>query len=202
MSFNIKDFKSNLRYGGARANLFEVQMGYPPGLNISGQDIELNEFSRRLKFLCKIATIPESSITPVMVPFQGREIYTAGFKTFEPLTITIINDEDFYVRAAFETWIGAINGHNSNTKNSGINTSPSSYQVDGLVKQYSQSALLPTPENRYKLDEVEPSAIRTYKFVNMFPITVSSIEVNWNKNEIEEFSVTFRYDYWVIAPNE
>lgn len=234
MSFNIKDFKSNLLYGGARTNLFEVQMGYPPGLNVSDEGVELNQFSRKLKFLCSGASLPLSSVNEVIVPFQGREVYTVGTKTFEPFTITVINDEDFYIRKTFEYWIGAMNGHSSNTKNSGLNSSPSSYQVDGLIKQYSQAALgtnyverntIKQPikyetaefeaesekfvDRRFsrgssttKLTEVEPIPIRTYKFINMFPITLSPIDLDWNNEQIEKFTVTFRYDYWVVGPNE
>jgi hypothetical protein len=239
MSFNIKNFKSNLLYGGARTNLFEVQMGYPPGLNISDENVELNQFSRKLKFLCKSAFLPSTSIDAVTVPYQGREVYTAGTKVFDPFTITVINDEDFYIRKTFEFWVGAMNGHSSNIKNSGVNSSPSSYQVDGVIKQFSQTSLGPPyvernsikqpvkyestvlesdvydPANpdrfidrRFsrnsatsKLTEVEPIPIRTYKFVNMFPISVGSIELSWEDEKIEEFSVTFKYDYWVIGPN-
>lgn len=240
MSFNIKNFKSNLLYGGARTNLFEVQMGYPPGLNVADEGVELNQFSRKLKFMCRAASLPSSMVNEVVVPFQGREVYTVGTKTFDPFTITVINDEDFYIRKTFEYWIGAMNGHSSITKNSGVNSSPSSYQVDGLIKQYSQTALGssyiekntikepikyetsaaednvydPNNPSRFvdrrfsrgsstsKLTEVEPIAIRTYKFVNMFPITLSAINLDWNTEKIEEFTVTFRYDYWVIGPNE
>jgi len=232
MSFNIKNFKSNLLYGGARTNLFEVQIGYPPGLNVDDEGVELNQFSRKLKFLCNAAALPSSSVEAVTVPCQGREVYTVGSKVFEPFSITVINDEDFYIRKTFEYWIGAMNGHKSTTKNSGINSSPSSYQVDGLVKQFSQTAFGPPyieknaikdpiryektaleneiiVDRRFsrnsatsKLTEVEPIPIRTYKFVNMFPISLSQINLSWNSESIEEFNVTFKYDYWVIGPNE
>ena len=192
MAFNINAFKSNLQYGGARTNLFEMQLGFPPGLdNISEVGVELNEFSRKLKFLCSVASIPSASIGEVVVPFYGRDVYAAGTRTFEALSLNIINDEDFYIRKAFEGWIGAINGNKSNDKNSGANSSPSSYQVDGLLKQYSQYV-----ENN------EYIPIRTYKFVNLFPTDISTIELSWDSSEIQRFSVTLRYDYWVIGPNE
>jgi hypothetical protein len=36
----------------------------------------------------------------------------------------------------------------------------------------------------------------------MFPVDVSPIEVNWSANDqIEEFSITFAYQYWTSAEN-
>lgn len=190
MAFNINKFKSNLTYGGARTNLFEVQLGFPPGLNV---DVGLNQFSEKLSLMCKTASIPSSSVGSVAVPFFGRDVYTAGNREFDPITFSVINDEDFLLRRVFEVWLGAINGHKSNQKNSGVNSSPSSYSVDGLVKQYSQGT---GDVNR----DVFP--IRTYKFVNMFPTDISAIELSWDNTDIEEYSVSFRYDYWQIGPNE
>jgi hypothetical protein len=189
MSFNISNFKNNFKYGGARSNLFEMQMGYPPGLNAGDIGVNLGAFSTSLRFLCNSASIPSSSVDAVTIPYQGREVYSVGTKTFDPFTITIINDEDFYLRKTFEFWIGAMNGHKTNTKNRGLNSSPSSYQVDAEVKQFAQTSS----------DGQTPTVIRAYKFINMFPISLSAIDLSWNSNAIEEFSVSFRYDYWKVG---
>lgn len=235
MSFNISKFKSNLLYGGARSNLFEMQMGLPAGIDFSSVGIDTQNFFTKLRFLCNASSIPSTSVEVVQVPFYGREIYTVGTKTFDPFSITIINDEDFYLRRAFEHWVGSLNGHSSNQKVNGASSSPNSYQTEGTLKQFSQSKLgtkyidklsikSPVRYDHSKYDDEvydplrpdkfvdrrfskrnspsgSPSSegaipIAAYKFVNMFPISVSSMDLNWNSNTIEEFSVAFRYDYW------
>lgn len=193
MAFNINQFKNALTNGGARSSLFEVQLTFPKSLdtNVDGVSdlltLQLEPATRALTFMCKTASIPSATVTTVDIPFMGRKVSCVGTRTFEPWAITIINDENFLVRKAFEVWMAAMNGHASNMKGGGISSSPISYQVDAIVKQFSQSV------NQYP-----DKPIRVYKFVNVFPTELSNIELNWdNENTIEEFSVTLKYDYWV-----
>ena len=44
------------------------------------------------------------------------------------------------------------------------------------------------------------SPIKKYKFVGMFPVDIAAIDLDWGSNDaIEEFSVTFQYQYWESA---
>jgi len=44
--------------------------------------------------------------------------------------------------------------------------------------------------------------LKTYTFVGIFPVDLSPIDVAWDSNDtIEEFTVTFQYDYWVDVAN-
>jgi len=186
MPFNITKFKSNLKFGGARPYLFQVQLSLPQDVQISGS--LRASFSEKFSFSCRSASIPGSSVSNIEIPYQGRKVYCAGNRVFEPWTVTIINDEDYSIRSVFEFWLGSINGHSSNTKNSGVTSSPRTYQSDAVVKQYSQDSEIP---------------IKTYIFAHLFPTEMSQIELDWNSTDIiEEFSVTFRYDYWRIGPND
>lgn len=186
MSFNITKFKSNLKFGGARPYLFQVQLNLPSDIEAPGELKSI--FTEKFSFSCRAASIPGSSVSNLEIPYQGRKVYCAGNRVFEPWSVTVINDEDYSLRSVFEFWLGSINGHSSNTKNSGVTSSPKSYQSDAIVKQYSQDNHIP---------------IKTYIFVNLFPTEMSAIELDWNSTDsIEEFSVTFRYDYWRIGPND
>lgn len=102
----VDDFKSKLRGGGARPNLFKTTLNFPA---YAGGNVELTSF------LCKSAQLPQSQMAPLLVPFRGREMKIAGDRTFEDWTVTIINDTDFDVRDAFERWMNGINAHQSNT---------------------------------------------------------------------------------------
>ena len=99
----VDDFKSKLVGGGARANMFKVTCNFP---GYAQGDVELTSF------LVKGAQMPASIISPIMVPFRGRQLQIAGDRTFEPWSITVINDVDFRVRGAFERWMNGINNHN------------------------------------------------------------------------------------------
>ena len=42
------------------------------------------------------------------------------------------------------------------------------------------------------------AGIKTYNFVDAFPVDVSPIDLNWGDNDsIEEFTITFAYQYWI-----
>jgi hypothetical protein len=102
----ITGFKERLAGGGARPNLFEVEIPtFPEGITwgtASGQE------AQTFSFLCKAAQLPASNVSPIDVPFRGRILKVAGDRTFDPWTVTIINDEDFKLRTAFEKWVNLL----------------------------------------------------------------------------------------------
>jgi hypothetical protein len=168
MSLNIDDFKSKLTGGGARSNLFRATVTYP---GYAAGDVELTSF------MCKSAQLPASTIETIAVPFRGRNLQIAGDRTFEPWTITIINDTDFAIRNAFERWMNGINAH---TENTGL-TNPTDYKADVLIEQLDKSGV----------------AVKRYDFKGTFPTSVGAIDVSYDtENEIEEFEVELQVDYW------
>ena len=92
----ISAFKSALRGGGARPNLFEVTIPSPPsGVNLT----------ENFPILCKAAALPASNIGSIDVPYRGRIFKVAGDRTFDTWTVTIINDQEFEIRDAMELWM-------------------------------------------------------------------------------------------------
>ena len=83
----ITQFRSKLGGGGARPNLFEVNINKFPFVG----DWDNETF----QFLCKAAALPASNVASVEIPFRGRTLKVAGDRTFDNWTITVINDEDF-----------------------------------------------------------------------------------------------------------
>ena len=170
---SISAFKSVLQ-GGARPNQFGVEVSFPSGVANSWTAVA----PLQSQFLCHAASIPASTLAPANAPYRGRDVYLAGERTFAPWTISIYNTESFALRNAFETWSEMMN---SNPDNTGT-TSPAKYQADLAVVQYDRNNL----------------ALKSYKFVDAFPIEISPIELEYSKNNvIETFSVTFAYQYWV-----
>ena len=164
----VDDFKAKLTGGGARANLFKATLGFPGYVTT---DLET------ASFMVKAAQLPSSVISPIMVPFRGRQLQIAGDRTFEPWTITVINDTGFGVRDAFEQWMNGINQHNANT---GL-TDPSDYMADMIVSQ---------------LDK-DGTAVKSYNIRGTFPTNLGAIEVSYDsENTIEEFTVELQVQYW------
>lgn len=195
MAFDITQFKSALVWGGARPSLFECSLSFPTGfpLSIVSEDgvsgvLPVGTAAERLTFMAKASSIPASTISPIEVPYFGRKVKFAGNRTFPEWTITVINDENFLVRRAFEAWLAAINTHKSNLKK----FPGSTYMTQGTVKQYGKQG-----GNASSSVGANIPPIRQYNFYNVFPSEVSPIELNWgSENEIEEFTVTLQYDYW------
>ena len=94
MAFNINDFRGELEFGGARSSLFEVTMTNP--LNAAGDS--------KFRFLCRAAQVPAATVGVVTTPYFGRQVKHAGNRTFDPWTVTIINDVEFSSRTALEGW--------------------------------------------------------------------------------------------------
>ena len=167
----ISDFKSRLSGGGARPNLFEVELAFPDAVSIA------NDVLQKSRFLVKAAALPTSTIAPVDIPFRGRILKVAGDRTFETWTVTVINDTDFAIRSAFEKWMNAINKLDDAT---GL-TNPESYQKDAQVHQLDRDG----------------STLRSYKFWDIYPTNISTIDLSYETTDtIEEFTVEFQVHWW------
>ena len=188
----LSQFKSKLIGGGTRPNLFEVSIPtFPSAISeawSAGDDSENGIF----KFLCKATALPASNLGSIEIPFRGRTLKVAGDRTFDDWTVTIINDEDFKLRTAFERWSNVMSRLDDAT---GV-TNPSSYMTDGYVQQLGRGN---TPATGTPSDG-ESSVLRSYKFFDVFPITVGEIALSYDTtDQLEEFDVTFRYQYFTIG---
>ena len=167
----ITDFKSKLIGGGARPNLFEVELAFPEEIAID------NDVKEKARFLVKAAALPASNITPIDVNFRGRILKIAGDRTFDTWTITVINDTDFAIRSAFEKWMNSINRLSDAT---GTNN-PADYQEDAYVHQLDRDG----------------STLRTYRFYDVFPTQISQVDLSYETvDTIQEFTVELQVVYY------
>ena len=167
----ITDFKSKMAGGGARPNLFEVELVFPDPIAIE------NDVKEKSRFLVKAAQLPASNITPIEVNFRGRILKIAGDRTFDTWTVTVINDVDFSIRSAFEKWMDFINSMEDATGAQ----DPAAYQPDAYVHQLDRDG----------------STLRTYKFHDVFPTNISAIDLSYETvDSVEEFTVEFQVQWW------
>jgi len=167
----ITDFKSKMAGGGARPNLFEVELVFPDPIAIE------NDVKEKSRFLVKAALLPASNITPIEVNFRGRILKIAGDRTFDTWTVTVINDVDFSIRSAMEKWMDFINSMEDATGAQ----DPALYQPDAYVHQLDRDG----------------STLRSYKFHDIFPTNISAIDLSYETvDSVEEFTVEFQVQWW------
>lgn len=181
MAFRVQEFRSQMVFDGARPNLFECSLTFP-FLAVGEGDPQ-----RKWTFMARAAQLPGSTVNQVPMMYFGRELKFAGNRTFPEWTVTVINDEDFVIRKAFERWMSGINSHVTNLRDPEfINGSNAGlgYQQNGYVTHFAKTG----------------ERIKRYKFVGLFPIDISPIELDWGANDtIEEYAVTFAYQWWESA---
>lgn len=172
MPFNINEIRSHLVRGGARPTLFQVQITNP----INGsQDLEV-------PFMVKASSLPQLSVSQIIVPYFGRQIYVPGDRNWQPWTATIINDENFKIRNAIEHWNTAMNSLEGNLATEG--SPPSLYKSQATVIHYGKDG----------------EELRIYQFNGIFPMEVAPIQLSWEQRDtIEEFEVTFSFDDFEVV---
>ena len=179
MAFNANEFRSALPLGGARPNLFEIEINFPDfvtGGTLAGRQVAL---------LCKASSVPQSTVGTVEVPYFGRTIKFVGDRTYDTWSATIINDEAYTVRRALEDWQNAINQFDFNSFNrQNIEAGGAvGSTANILIKQFTKTG----------------SVAQQYQLKNAWPSEIEAIDLDWGStDEIEEFGITFNYDYYTI----
>ena len=190
----ITGFKERLAGGGARPNLFEVEISNFPEPIKSLWSTGPGQQAETFKFLCKTAALPASNVSPIDVPFRGRILKVAGDRTFDVWNVSVINDEDFKLRTAFELWMNNISKLENNTGA----TNPASYMTDAYVHQLGRGAgTINSTTNSESTNSTAITPLRTYKFYDIFPTNVSEISLSYDSSDtIEEYNVEFQVQWW------
>jgi len=194
----ISNFKSVLKGGGARPNLFEVTIPEFPSFVTKD-----TETLKDLTFMCKAANLPASNVASIDVPFRGRTLKVAGDRTFDPWTLTIINDEDFKIRHAFERWMNGISKLSNNTGAS----NPNAYMKDAYVYQLGRGSsgqkettnAVPGAGGGVTAAGTKANVLRSYRFYDIFPTSVSEIALSYDTGDtIEEFTVELQVQWFEV----
>jgi len=176
--FNITGFRSSLSGGGARPNLFQVDIPLPafppsPGAGAAGGPAA----DRAMSLMTKGASIPDATIGMVPVPFMGRQIKVPGNRTYAEWTTTAMVSEGYEAWDAIRKWIDLLNGPVSN-----LSLAADPTKTIG-VTQYSRTG---APNVKVQM-------------MNAWPSNLGAIELGWENNDsIAEFSITWQYDYWTV----
>ena len=168
MAFDLDTFRNKMQDGGARPSLFEMEINFP----LAGSGVNTDS----ARFLTKISEIPGSTIGQITVPYFGRQLKVAGDRTFAALSVTVINDEAYALRAKFEQWMDKIARHEASIGSTRLDF----YQTDLGLRQMKRNGGISAE----------------YVFVGAFPTTLGTISLDWSSEAIEEYTVEFQYQYW------
>jgi len=169
MSISIDRFKANLTGGGARANQFRV---FFTSVNA------IVPIPEKSLFLCKAASLPGQTVTEIAVPFRGRNLYLAGDREFETWDSTFINDTDFAIRNAVESWLNKMNNLVTNSGSPNV----ADYTATMTIEQLGRDG----------------QVLKQYELRNCMPTVVAPIDLSMETaSAIEEFAVTWRYTHFI-----
>jgi hypothetical protein len=128
-----------------------------------------------LKYMAKSAVLPKSGVNTTDVSYKGRTFpYSTNRNDDNSFSITFYNDTHFKLRNTFELWIQQMRLTQQN-----YGQYPASLMGSGQTFQQDQLT----------------NVLKTYNFYNIFPTEVSNIDLSWEGENIEEFTVTFSYHY-------
>ena len=197
---SISDFKSKVATDFARPNLFKCDLNFPSSFTDQAGLKDLGTFT------VKAANLPATQLGTVEVPYRGRVLKIAGDRTFEPWTITIMNDKNFKLRDAFEKWTESIQAYAQNVTTAGTNIQ--NYYADMFVSQLDRNTSdVSTAASNGKVKSASAGAqgiphqvLREYRFVDVFPTNISAIDLDFGSNDaIEEFTVEMQVQYWEVS---
>lgn len=168
MSFSLTDFRSNLVYGGARPNLYRVEIINP----VDGSA------DLRVPFLVKAASLPAWTQGKIPVAYMGRFVNIPGDREVADWNVTVYNDEDFLIRNALENWSNKINTQVSNER-----AYPDEVKSQAQVSQLARDGRVLRTYTFHGIFPIDVAAIEL------------GFDT---QNTIEEFAVTFSVDDFVV----
>jgi hypothetical protein len=156
-----------------RKKIGDVARGYFFQISIPSID----DNSESLTMMAKSTILPAYALEDKGFEFQGSRYKQAGHATFDDWNVTFLADEYHKLRHKFLSWQSLIFDPIRQ-----IPFASGSYKKNGIkVLQLSKDGLV----------------VSGYEFYGMYPSRVSEIQLS-QSGEIEEFTVTFSYDYFTI----
>ena len=171
MANKLAELKSAIGAGG-RINKYRINLSIPAGVptvsNLGVADA-----------LCKSASFPSMTVSPIEVFNQGRKLIIPGDTSYEnSWALTFYNTEDHALRRDMIAWQRAIDNFQNNTHTG----NPGALMTEMSVEQL-DSAGNPTAK---------------YTFNNVWPTEVAGIDLADDADGgISDLSVTFSFSDWI-----
>ena len=166
MAFNVSQIKTALAKGGARPTLFKVS-----SLDTDGKT--------ERTYHVRSAQLPGTNVGVLTTNCRGRPVKFPGVRTYDPWTVTMLNDDGEH-RSNIFLWMKRLAGGNDGERTSLVGEYDTSDYKDITVTQMGKNG-----KDVYK-----------YKLVKCFPVAMGDIGLDWGTEGFQEYTVTWRYDYF------
>ena len=169
MAFNVSQIKTALAEGGARPALFKVS-----SLDRDG--------TTERTYHVRSTQLPGSNIGILTTNYRGRPVKFPGVRTYDPWTVTMLNDDGDH-RFDIFTWMEKMAGKNDGIRGEAQGPFDTADYKDLTVTQIGKDG-----SDTYK-----------YTLVNCFPVAMGEIGLDWATEGFQEYTVTWRYDYFTAT---
>ena len=160
-------------------------------LELNGIDNAKEFLSRDAGLLCSDASLPASAFATGEVKdnFMGIPQQFAHTRLYTDIDFTFYVDEDYTMLKVFEGWMDYIS---SGADDSTIQEDRAFYRRMRYPDSYKCNTMY--------INKFEKNFKRTmrYRFVNVFPKSMSTIPVTYGPADILKVSVSFNYDRYIV----
>lgn len=167
----------------ARNNLYEVQVGLPPGLGAfynNAQSISTD----RLSYMIKQVTVPGKSLGTIDARRFGPVFKVANDMIVDTVAMTVMLSTDYREHALFEGWISAVTGVVK------AQDKRQKYTLSYYEQYVSWVDIIPV----LRVGESAPVKI---SLEEAYPTNVGPIELSWGSDgQVAEFNVTWSFRDW------
>ena len=151
--------------------LLNARSEYGTGGSVSG-----SVKPSKIEFLASAASLPGKSYASTTHRMYGFGLDVPYEASYEPVQLTFLNTNDYSPRTFFEDWmanIARIKSYNMHYYNDFISTVNISAYDDLNDKKYE------------------------CKLIESWPKSMSSIELGWDGQDVQTFTVDIQYSWWI-----
>lgn len=221
--FNVKDLKSKFLMRPSLTSRYMVYID-PPGIATNtNNDVgkvanwmkerKLNIETENLMLSCSEAVLPGSSLATIDIDdaFTGSSFKNAYRRVYDDrIDLTYYVDVTHYSIRFFENWMAYIvdeqyitrperGGSISNRQYHYRVNYPNNYKTDIRVVKFEKDfqKFYEVTHPRYG----EESKALVYRFIDAFPISISSMPLSYDSTNLLKVSVSFAYTRYVLSSN-
>jgi len=166
----------------ARKHKFTIQIIEPSVLrtgsinNGSDWGVESSQIPSKIEFLASAASLPGKSFATTTHRMYGFGLDVPYEASYEPVQLTFMNTNDYSPRTFFEDWMANI-------------ARIKSYNMH-YYKDYISDVMITAYDD-------ENSPRYQCKLVESYPKSMSAIELGWDGQDVQTFTVDIQYSWWV-----